>query len=209
MEKLLITVNRLKYLTRLSKAAFVRWLTAGWTPRRHQMVQTVAAVGTWVCSRRSKRSLLHNSEKAVLFLLNARLFMFADVNICKSRCWARADWGPLGGLEEALFTCSEECCPAWTLLYLSGTRGSQRRQRWAALSLSKVSTSQYQQRSTMWATWEEEMEFLLVLLRRSQTHSQCPLVPLIPLSWAEGSGERQQGHVVYFGGAFSAGCWWS
>ena len=110
--------------------------------------------------------------------LNARLFMFADVNICKSRCWARADWGPLEGLEEALFTCSEECCPAWTLLYLSGSRGSQRRQRWAALSLSKVSTSQYQQRSTMWATWEEEMEFLLVLLRRSQTQSQCPLVPL-------------------------------
>lgn len=109
--------------------------------------------------------------------------MFADVNICKSRCWARADWGPPEGLEEALFTCSEECCPAWTLLYLSGTRGSQHQERWAALSLSKVSTSQYQQRSTMWATWEEEMEFLLVLLRRSQTHSQYPLVPLI--AWAE------------------------
>lgn len=109
--------------------------------------------------------------------------MFADVNICKSRCWARADWGPPEGLEEALFTCSEECCPAWTLLYLSGTWGSQRRERWAALSLSKVSTSQYQQRSTMWATWEEEMEFLLVLLRRSQTRSRCPLVPLIV--WAE------------------------
>lgn len=54
---------------------------------------------------------------------NARLFMFANVNICKSRCWVRADWGPPEGLEEALFTCSEECCPARTLLYLSGTRG--------------------------------------------------------------------------------------
>lgn len=54
---------------------------------------------------------------------NARLFMFANVNICKSRCWARADWWPPEGLEEALFTCSEECCPARTLLYLSGTQG--------------------------------------------------------------------------------------
>lgn len=27
------------------------------------------------------------------------------------------------GLEGALFTCSEECCPARTLLYLSGTQG--------------------------------------------------------------------------------------
>lgn len=32
-------------------------------------------------------------------------------------------WGPPGGLEEALFTCSEECCPARTLLYLTGTQG--------------------------------------------------------------------------------------
>lgn len=54
---------------------------------------------------------------------NARLFMFANVNICKSRCWSPADWGPPRGLEEALFTCSEECCPAQTLLYLSGTQG--------------------------------------------------------------------------------------
>lgn len=50
-------------------------------------------------------------------------FVFANVNICKSRCWVGADWGPPGGLEEALFTCSEECCPAPTLLYLSGTQG--------------------------------------------------------------------------------------
>lgn len=130
--------------------------------------------------------------------------MFADVNICKSRCWARADWGPPEGLEEALFTCSEECCPAWTLLYLSGTWGSQRWERWAALSLSKVSTSQYQQQSTMWATWEEEMEFLLVLLRRSQTRSRCPLVPLIVWAEQKNRGETHRGNVVHFGGALFA-----
>lgn len=62
-------------------------------------------------------------ETQSLVFQNARLFVFANVNICKSRCWAPADWGPPEGLEEALFTCSKECCPAWTLLYLSGTQG--------------------------------------------------------------------------------------
>lgn len=68
---------------------------------------------------------LQNSLRngGVLFLQNARLFMFANVNICKSRRWAPADWEPPEGLEEALFTCSEECCPAPTLLYLTGTQG--------------------------------------------------------------------------------------
>ena len=103
---------------------------------------------------------------------SARLFMFANVNICKSRCWAPADWGPPEGLEEALFTCSEECCTARTLLYLSGTQGHSAGKRWAALSLSKVSTSQYQQQNTMWATWEKEMEFLLMLLQCSETQVQ-------------------------------------
>lgn len=62
-------------------------------------------------------------ETASFVFQNARLFVFANVNICKSRCWAPSDWGPPKGLEEALFTCSEECCPARTLLYLSGTQG--------------------------------------------------------------------------------------
>lgn len=53
----------------------------------------------------------------------ARQFTFANVNICKRSCWAQADWGPPEGLEEALFTCSEECRPAQMLLYLSGTQG--------------------------------------------------------------------------------------
>lgn len=66
----------------------------------------------------------------------------------------------------------------------AGDPGSQRRERWAALSLSKVSTSQYQQGRTMWATWEEEMEFLLVLLRRSQT-LRVPSCTSDSLSWDE------------------------
>lgn len=49
--------------------------------------------------------------------------VFANVNICESRCWVGADGGPPGGLEEPLFTCPEECRPAPTLLYLSGGQG--------------------------------------------------------------------------------------
>lgn len=85
-----------------------------------------AATEEWMLSGRGRglaaicRPLL---ETGSFVFQNARLFMFANVNICKSRCWAGADWGPPGGLEEALFTCSEECCPAPTLLYLSGTQG--------------------------------------------------------------------------------------
>lgn len=112
---------------------------------------------------------------------NARLFMFANVNICKSRCWAPADWGSPEGLEEALFTCSEECYPARTLLYLPRTQGHSAGRDGPALSLPKVSTSQYQQQNTMWVTWEKEMKFQLMLLQCSETQVQWPLLPLISL----------------------------
>lgn len=88
--------------------------------------------------------------------------------------------------------------------------GSQRWERWAALSLSKASTSQYQQGSTMWATWEEEMEFLLVLLRRSQTHSQCPLVPLIAWVELKDRGRKHTRAMLFIlAGAFYVGWSWS
>lgn len=85
----------------------------------------VAATEEWMLPGKSQRAAICRTllETGSFVFQNARLFMFANVNICKSRCWARADWGPPEGLEEALFTCSEECCPARTLLYLSGTQG--------------------------------------------------------------------------------------
>lgn len=43
------------------------------------------------------------------------------------------------------------------------------------------------------------MEFLLVLLRRSQTHSQCPLVPLIALAELKDQGKHTRAMLFILG----------
>lgn len=57
---------------------------------------------------------------------------------------------------------------------------SELRLRWAALSLLKVSTSQYQQHNTM---WERNQEFLLMLQQCSHTRVQRPLSCLWLVRW--------------------------
>lgn len=138
------------------------------------------------CHRRAKRTLMdqasqhHLQKLGVLFSSKTRLFMFANVSICKSGCWALADWGPPEGLEEALFTCSEECCPVWTLLYLMGTQGHSAGRDGPLCLLPEVSTSQYQHDNTM---WEKKREFLLMLQQCSETQVRCPFLPLKAQWW--------------------------
>lgn len=109
----------------------------------------------------------------------ARQFTFANVNICKRTCWARADCGPPEGLEEALFTCSEECRPAQMLLYLSGTQGHSAGRDGPLCPSPKFPPHSINNKTQ--CGWPERRNWnsLLMLLRCSKAQFLCPLLPRI------------------------------